>query len=270
MSPTRFRKIIYGFYRANRRDFPWRRTRNPYAILVSEIMLQQTQTSRVELKYGSFLEKFPTVHALAKAPMRNVLREWQGLGYNRRAIALKRLAEIVIAEHRGKIPKDPGSLAELPGLGPASGGAIAAFAYNVPSVFIETNIRRAYIHEWFPKRKTVADKEIIPLVGKTLDKKNPKEWYYALMDYGAMLGKTLGRENPNRRSTGYKVQASFAGSDRAARGMVVKNLLAVPSIGSDKLRPKLNIRTAQYRRVLRALEKEGIVIRRKGRISIPS
>ena len=144
-----FQRLIYRFYREHGRTFPWRRTRNPYHILVSEIMLQQTQTERVEEKYEQFLTHFPDFPSLAEAPLREILRVWRGLGYNRRAIALKNIASAVITEFHGNLPSCPEALISLPGIGRATACAICAFAFNKPVVFLETNIRRVFIHHFF-------------------------------------------------------------------------------------------------------------------------
>ena len=130
-----FQNIIRGFYEKNRRDFPWRNTRDPYKIFVSEVMLQQTQVSRVLLKYPEFIKVFPTLKSLAKAPFSDVLRVWQGLGYNRRARALKSASEAIWGLYKGKIPKDIEQLLGLPGIGPSTAGGILAFAYDTPISF---------------------------------------------------------------------------------------------------------------------------------------
>ncbi len=147
-----FRKKINNHYDQNGRDLPWRRTRNPYRILVSEIMLQQTQVERVIEKYAVFIKTFPDFPSLAEAPLHTLLTVWQGLGYNRRALALRACAQKVVAEHQGKLPKEPEKLLALPGIGKYTAGAVAAFAFNEPIVFMDTNIRRVYIHEFFHDR----------------------------------------------------------------------------------------------------------------------
>ena len=217
-----FKKMVWDYYRANRRDFPWRRNINPYRVLVSEIMLQQTQVSRGEVKYKEFLKKFPSFRALAKASNADVLIAWQGLGYNRRALYLKRTAEVVVNEHKGKLPDDPATLVKLPGIGIYTAGAVCAFAFNKPVVFIDTNVRRVFIHHFFNNREGVTDAELVPLVEATLDKENAREWYSALMDYGSMLGAK--EENANKRSAHYVKQSKFEGSLRQVRGKIIKLL----------------------------------------------
>ena len=224
-----FRTLVWNFYRKEgRHNLPWRKTKTPYKILVSEIMLQQTQVARVLEKYPKFLKKFPTITALANAPLTEVLTIWQGMGYNRRALALHRLAKEIVTAHKGKIPHTRNELEALPGIGPYTAGAIRAFAFNEPEVFIETNIRRVFIHHFFSHQlgnetsKLVGDKEILPFVEKTLDTKNPREWYFALMDYGAHLPKII--KNPNTKSAHYLKQKKFEGSHRQLRGRALKYL----------------------------------------------
>lgn len=229
--PTQIRDFqarVWAFYeRQGRHDLPWRKTKNPYKILVSEVMLQQTQVSRVREKYAEFLEVFPTVQALAETSLADVLRVWQGMGYNRRAKYLHDTAQKIIREHRGNVPKSEQALRALPGVGHYTANAILTFAHNEPRVFIETNIRRVFIHHFFKNKRGVSDKEILPLVEATLDTKNPREWYYALMDYGAHLPK-ITNKNPNRQSKHYVKQSSFRGSSREFRGKIIRSLSKEP------------------------------------------
>lgn len=188
MHSERFRGLVYDYYeKSGRHSLPWRNTRDPYKILVSEIMLQQTQVNRVLQKYEEFLKAFPDVGSLAEASTGEVLKIWQGLGYNRRALNLKRAAEIIKKDFRGEFPETAESLESLPGIGQSTRGAIMAFAFGTPTAFIETNIRSIYIHHFFKGEKNVHDREIMPLIEKTLDTENPRDWYYALMDYGVHL-----------------------------------------------------------------------------------
>lgn len=219
---TMFRQTVYAYYHKHKRDLPWRQTTNPYHILVSEIMLQQTQVARAELTYHEFLRAFPTIQKLANAPLADVLRAWQGMGYNRRAKMLHDTANIVVHEYSGHMPRDMATLMTLPGIGPSTAGGICAYAYNIPVVFIETNIRRVYIHHFFSDKQGISDKHIRPLVETTLDHENPREWYSALMDYGTYL--TTRVENPNRRSKHHVRQKPFKGSDREIRGAIIKIL----------------------------------------------
>jgi len=218
---------MWKFYGSHKRDFPWRNTSDFYNIWVSEMMLQQTQTSRVIDKYNEFIRTFPDFQSLANAPQSEVLRLWQGLGYNRRALYLKRSAEIItVANKENQKIVTTEFLVTLPGIGPNTAGAIYAFTMNKPVVFIETNIRRVMINEFFKNQSTVDDKEILQLIEQTLDSNNPREWYYALMDYGAYLAKTI--SNPNRQSRHYTKQSKFEGSLRQTRGKILKLLLNGP------------------------------------------
>ncbi len=219
-----FQRKVLAYYDQSQRSFPWRVTTNPYHILVSEFMLQQTQTARVVEKYESFIQTFPTLIALAKASFQDVLSYWHGLGYNRRARYLQETARIIMEQYNGIVPKDPDELQKLPGIGPYTASAISTFSYDIPNVFIETNIRSAFIHEFFPKKENVTDKEVLEIAEKSLLKDIPRIWYYALMDYGAMIKQTYG--NPNHRSSTYTKQSPFEGSLRQKRGAIIKLLLA--------------------------------------------
>ena len=263
-----FRKVVYTHYRTHGRDLPWRRTKNPYRILVSEVMLQQTQVPRVLDKYKEFVKAFPTIRSLAQAPLRDVVAVWSGLGYNRRALALKRLAETVVRDHNAKIPRDVDTLKSLPGIGPACAGAIATFAFGEPNAFIETNIRTVFIHHFFKQRNEVHDKEILPLVEQTLDKKDPRGWYYALMDYGVALKSEHG--NAGRRSAQYTKQSRFEGSNRQVRGRILRALLSVKSLPETALAESVGSSPAKVRRILKELEKEGFIRRSKTSWSLRS
>lgn len=165
---TGFQETILEYYRKNKREFPWRKTRDPYAILVSEVMLQQTQADRVIPKYREWMKKFPTIEVLARAPLKKVLLGWQGLGYNRRALNLKRAAERILTAHSGKFPRTIAEIDALPGVGPYTAGAIAAFAFDIRSAFIETNIRTVYLHSFFKGRTKVKEEEILEVIEQTL------------------------------------------------------------------------------------------------------
>ncbi len=265
-SVRKFQETVYKNYHDTPRHLPWRKTRNPYRILVSEIMLQQTQVERVLEKYGTFIKSFPDFPSLAEAPLHEILKVWQGMGYNRRAIALKRIAEIITKEFRGKLPSSENDLVKLPGIGKYSAAAILAFAFDRPTVFIETNIRRVFIHLFFQDREDVKDSEIFPLVEKTIDHNHPREWYYALMDYGVMLKKEL--ENPNRRSAHYKMQTPFQGSNRQIRGMILKLLLKKPDISECEILHTLRSDPEKIRENLAALQKDGFIWRKGKRLRI--
>ena len=251
-----FREIVYGHFRKYRRSFPWRETADPYRILVSEIMLQQTQTERVAPKYVEFVRAFPTPESLASADLRQVLSLWQGLGYNRRARMLHELARTVTAEYGGDIPADPALLAELPGIGPATAASICAFAFNMPLVFIETNIRAVFIHFFFDGRASVRDGEILPLAELALDRADPRSWYSALMDFGVMVKRRV--PNPGRKSAHYQRQSPFGGSRRQLRGRVIRALLEGDN-DAPGLARLLETPLAGVRDVLDDLVREGLV-----------
>ncbi len=277
MTIAAFRKEIWAHYhRAGRTDLPWRQTRDPYAILVSEIMLQQTQVARVERYYKRFIKQFPSFRALAQAKTSDVLSAWQGLGYNRRAIFLKRTAEIVIRDFGGKLPNNREALESLPGIGKGTSGSLMAFAFNTPEVFIETNIRRVFIHFFFPRRQKVTDEALERYIERSLDRERAREWYWALMDYGAAM-KTRGRgsrkklfSNPNRRSAHYKKQSAFAGSDRQLRGRILRSALSVPKrkIDAQTLEKILAVPQKRFKTVLDGLQKEGFIVRKGNYICI--
>jgi len=261
-----FRQQIYAHYRRNKRVLPWRKTHNPYKILVSELMLQQTQVGRVIEKYREFLRRFPTIESVARAPLRTILEQWQGLGYNRRALALKRLATICVDRYGGKVPRTIEALKFLPGVGAATAGAVCAFAFDRPVVFIETNIRSVFIHFFFRDREAVKDSEILPLIAQTLDAKRPHQWYYALMDYGAMLKER--QPNPGRRSAHYTRQSPFEGSRRQVRGKILRAVVAHPGISEAALVKEINRKEEMVRKALRQLRTEGFIVKKGKRLII--
>lgn len=207
------------------RDLPWRSTRDPYAVWVSEVMLQQTQVSRVDGRWQRWLERFPDAWALADAPLADVLSEWQGMGYNSRAKRLQVCAQQVCGKHGGTLPSDYQLLVSLPGIGPATAAGIRAFAFDQPGVYLETNVRTVLIHELFPEREQVDDKELVPLLEELCPAAScgVRDWYYALLDYGAHLKKTL--PNPGRRSKQHARQSKFEGSHRQKRAFVLRCVL---------------------------------------------
>ena len=266
LSPSQvrsFRKKVLGHYARHGRDLPWRKRVTPYRVLVSEIMLQQTQVDRVIDKYKQFLAAFPDLAILAKAPNAKLLRIWQGMGYNRRALSLKKLAQVVVVDHKGRLPSDPEKLIELPGIGPYTAGAIAAFAFNTPVIFMDTNIRRVYIHEFFRDRQNIRDDELLPLVRRTLPAKDARTWYNALMDYGTMLKRAHG--NSNRRSAHYTRQSPFENSNRQVRGAILKALVAGTPLTAARIVQETGMDAERVGKNLTALEREGF-IRKKGSI----
>ena len=257
-----FQKEIYEHYGTRGRDFPWRKKLSPYRVLVSEIMLQQTQVERVIEKYREFLEAFPDFTALAKAPLSKLLRIWSGLGYNRRALALKSLAQKVVDEHRGRLPTDLEKLLALPGIGRYTAGAVLAFAFNKPVVFMDTNIRRVYIHEFFHDQEHIHDDRLIPLVEQTMDSVHPRKWYNALMDYGTMIKEKHG--NPNRKSAHYTRQSPFENSNRQVRGKILKVLVAEPQLSTAQIVKRIGMDPERVKKNLAQLTEEGF-IKKQGR-----
>ena len=268
-----FQQKIYSYYQSFGRSFAWRQTHDPYHIVVSEIMLQQTQTDRVVSKYELFLIEFTTFKELAHASLGHVLSVWQGLGYNRRAQALHRVAKRVVDEYSGTLPHNIEILESFPGIGYATACSIVAFAFNRPTVFIETNIRAVYIDHFFSDAHSVNDQELMPLVKQTIDNTNPRHWYYALMDYGVMLKKS--KKNPNVRSAHHTVQSKFEGSDRQIRGAIIRMLSVIPTLSCNELFVHLvadkRIRAQQQRaeRILNQLVKEGLVYKQDDVIRLP-
>ncbi|QEM70279.1 A/G-specific adenine glycosylase [Geobacter sp. FeAm09] len=236
---------------------PWRETRDPYCILISEIMLQQTQVERVKAKYAEFLAAFPTLADLAGAPLPHVLRVWQGLGYNRRALALKRCAEEITDRFAGRFPTAIAELESLPGIGPYTARAVAAFAFGVAEAFIETNIRTVFIHFFFHGRDQVGDRELMPLVAATLDREDPRTWYYGLMDYGALLKQS--HANPGRRSAHHARQSRFEGSNRQLRSRMLRAVMVHPGITAEGLAELLGAETEAVQSNLAAMEREGFL-----------
>lgn len=264
MNTNAFKTLILAYAAAHKRDLPWRTpalTPNEngeldlYGVLVSEVMLQQTQVPRVILKYTEFLTAFPTLADLARADLPDVLRVWQGMGYNRRGKYLWQAARKLQSYHRviPGLSRDPfltpAELDALPGIGPATAASIYCFTYNKPVVFIETNIRKVYLFHFFPDREGVGDVELLPYIQKTMDYEQPREWYYALMDYGSYLSKMV--PNPNRKSKHYVRQSKFEGSDRQIRGALLRDHLAGK---------KHTLKNERERTIWKSLVTEGLII----------
>lgn len=248
---------VWDYYRHNKRDMPWRDNPTPYYVLVSELMLQQTQVSRVMEKFPPFIKVFPDFETLAAATPAQVIEHWQGLGYNRRALFLHRAAQAVVERFSGRLPSTPEELITLPGVGPGTAGSLAAFTYNEPTVFIETNIRRVFLHHCFTDREGVSDAELLPYVAAAVDKEHPREWYYALMDYGTHLAKQV--PNPNRRSKHHAVQSKFKGSDRQVRGAVLRLLVGGATVKCTLLPSLLGEPAERVEKIVAGLQKEGFV-----------
>lgn len=286
-------KKVYAHYRNHgRHHLPWRKTKNPYYILISELMLQQTQVDRVVPKYLLFIKTFPTLEALAAAPLSSVLLSWSGLGYNRRAQflhkAAKQIAHTFSGKERRELFKNPELLEALPGVGHYTARAVAAFAANAPVVFVETNIRTVFfaaIHS--SKGRTfgtvdnsagkISDRELLPHVASALETAlslgiAPKDWYAALMDYGAYL-KASGVKL-NAQSAHYAKQSKFAGSLRQLRGSLLRALLD-KQLSLRQLTEACSAQSAplftekQISHALARLQKEGLIMQRRGRLCLP-
>ena len=257
-----FSRKILKFYDQQGRKFRWREEISPYRILVSEIMLQQTQTGRVEEKFVAFLGRFPGFQDLAAAEFSEVLRYWKGLGYNRRAKYLHDISRTVVAEFGSALPDDPEILVRFSGIGKATAASICVFAFNKPYAFIETNIRTVFIHFFFPDQLGVSDTEIFALVEKTMDRENPRRWFYALMDYGVMLKKTVG--NLSRKSSTYRKQSRFEGSDRQLRGRILDLLLSRTRVDVTTAAIMLAQPEDRVRAQTAALHSEGLLVEDNG------
>lgn len=252
-----FQKQVWNFYKSNKREFAWRNTTNPYYIVVSEIMLQQTQTSRVEQKYQDFIKTFKDFKSLAQATQAEVLTLWVGLGYNRRALALYGIAQKVMAEYNGKLPDDVEVLKTFKGLGHATASSIVAFVFNKPTIFIETNIRAVFLHSFFKEEQEISDALLMPLVEATVCKDNPREWYYALMDYGVYLKKL--HKNPSRKSKHHAIQSVFEGSDRQIRGAIILKLTQQKTLSLAQLYQELSFDKDRIIQQCNKLKKEGMI-----------
>lgn len=261
-----FQKIIYDYFNKHERNLPWRMTDKPYHILVSEIMLQQTQVPRVIGKYEEFTKTFPDFKSLYKAPLQKILRVWQGLGYNRRALSLKKIAGIILKKLNGTLPSTIEELSSLPGIGKTTASEIAAFAFNKPTVFIETNIRAVFIHFFFHHKTNIKDSEILPLIEKTLDSSNPRLWYYALMDYGVMLKKQF--TNPGRKSAHYQKQTPFKNSNRQLRGLILKVVIEKQRISESGIIKNIKADPLRIKCVIIELQKDGLIEKKGKMVSI--
>ena len=243
---------------------PWRDNTDPYYVLVSELMLQQTQVDRVMPKFELFMATFPTIKDLAKAPLSAVLTVWSGLGYNRRAKFLHEAAKKVVTGFDGIIPDSYDALVSLPGVGPNTAGAILAYSFNQPVIFIETNIRTVYFHHFFEDQALVTDKELQVLIEQTVDNEHPRQWYWALMDYGSSLKK----QGASRldKSSHYKKQTPLKGSLREVRGLILK-ALAKKDYPVSELREKMP-GDERYAAALKAMLAEDLITQTNDRLHL--
>jgi A/G-specific adenine glycosylase len=264
-----FQATVWDYYHEHGRDdLPWRQPErdgsfSAYKTMVSELMLQQTQVGRVIPKYQAFLERFPDVQTLAAAEQGEVLRAWNGLGYNRRAKFLHQAASQIVNGYSGRFPDNETDLMKLPGVGRATANAIMAYAYNQPVSFIETNIRTVYIHHFFHDRTGISDKVLEPIIEQAVDREHPREWYWALMDYGTYLKRTVG--NLNMLSISYNKQSKFEGSPRQIRGQIIRLLSDKPRHVSG-LRQEINDKRLEA--IVADLAREGLIQKRGNSLSL--
>ncbi len=259
MTHDEFRRLIRQKGEETWRDMPWRQDTQPYYVLVSELMLQQTQVVRVVPKFEAFVARFPDEKTLAKATLAEVLQLWQGLGYNRRAKFLHAAAGVIVDEYDGRFPTDAVAILRLPGVGKNTAGAIRAYAFNEPALYIETNIRTVYIHHFFDDRFDIDDKEIMTLLQETIDYEHPRLFYQNLMDYGSWL-KAHGIKNI-AASKHYKKQQPLKGSVREVRGQIIR-LLGGQDYTEKELARALNA-DERFRPALEGLMRDGLVMSSK-------
>lgn len=258
--------LITWYQQYGRHDLPWRQTTDPYKILVSELMLQQTQVERVKPKYLAFIERFPSTKELAAASLRDVLVLWQGLGYNRRAKFLYECSKVIEDEYNGKFPQTEEELRALPGIGPYTASAVCTFAYNQPVRLIETNVRTVFLYHFFPEQTDIHDNDLFPLIAEALDTKNPRAWYSALMDYGTYLKKTF--PNPNKRSKQYNKQSTFTGSSRQVRGEIIRLLTKTAKLKKEDLYSQLQSNKKFFDQALEQLITEELVFNDSGELRL--
>ena len=255
MDILEFQELIWQKGNELFRDMPWRANTQPYYVMVSEIMLQQTQVDRVVPKFDAFIQRFPTIEDLSEAPLADVLQMWSGLGYNRRAKFLHEAAKKIIGEYGGIFPETEKDLISLPGIGVNTAGAILAYSFNKPSIFIETNVRTVYFYHFFLEKEDVTDNELRTIVEASMDSEHPREWYWALMDYGSYLKRQgIGQNNKSRH---YKKQSPLKGSVREVRGQILK-LLTTSDFDEATLRKEL-LADERFEGALLSLEQEGLI-----------
>lgn len=257
-----FIALIEAYYQKWGRRFPWRETCDPYEVLLSELMLQQTQTERVLPKFRRFLELWPDFYALDQAPFSEILKEWKGLGYNRRAIALKEIAKISVAQYAGSLPAELEKLRSLPMVGTATAAAVRSFSFNLPSLYLETNIRRVLLYFFFSGEKKIRDRDLYEVLEQLQSRDNPKQWYYALMDYGVFLKKQV--KNPNLRSAHYVKQGKFENSNRQIRGQILTVFTERGAVKREELCRRLKFEEERINECLEALIQEKFIIPRVG------
>ena len=267
MEIEEFKNIINTWYLVHRRDLPWRKTFDPYSIVVSEIMLQQTQVGRVLNFYDKFLNTFPTFSSLATADNKTLFELWNGLGYWKRALNLRKIAEIIQLKYEGVFPSDIDTLKTLPGVGEYTSAALKCFIYNYPVAFVETNIRKVINHFFFNGSDNVSDKEIYRIADLVLDRDNPREWNYSLMDYGSS-------EFRSKKTTKNDKKESFVFSNRFYRGELIRFITQKGEVSRDEIHILLNtisenkITNSRVSSILESLIKDQLISNKKDRYYI--
>jgi A/G-specific adenine glycosylase len=267
---------LLAWYRHRRTAYPWRGDRDPYRVLVSEVMLQQTQAQRVVPAFNAFLERFPSVRALAAAPRAEVVRAWGNLGYNRRAVALSEAARAIVQDHGGRIPDDPAVLRVLPGIGPYTASAIAALAYGRPTPALDVNVRRVVARARLgsdPEESRPAD--VARAAREWLDGTDPADWHQAVMDLGRVVCRPVPRcpacpleaacavrIRPRHVPTRHRPRRAgepFVGSRRHLRGRVVALLRERHPRSLGALAASTDSSVDRVAEVVRAMTAERIV-----------
>lgn len=260
---TKFQTHILDWYTVHKRDLPWRQTRDPYKILVSEMMSQQTQISRVVPKYVAWIERFPTVEDLAQASVRDVLVFWSGLGYNRRAVYLQRCAQVIVREYQGAFPKEENALLQLPGVGRYTARAILCFAFDMQVTVVDTNIKKIILTQ-FVKKDHLPEKDIETITSMLLPKGKAYEWNQALMDYAGMELKKEKIRVPK--------QSKFTGSNRFVRGTIIKILLKHQRVTQKQLHQYVEafvtIDEKRFTAILSLLQKDGLIVQNRELITL--
>lgn len=278
VSRAKFNKALFSWHKKNYRKMAWRDTHEPYLILVSEIMLQQTQVARVKEKYAEFIKRFPRVKKLAAAPLGDVLRIWSGLGYNRRAKYLHQCAKVIASEYEGEFPGDYGSLVKLPGIGRSTAGALLAFAFGHDTPMIDTNIHRILVRVFFNRKKIPSDSELYDFAITLIPKGKGRMWNYAMLDLGATLctARNHSESCPMNKLHGdvgdfvfKKPQKKFTGSERFYRGKLLKLLTVENVVRLPRIKQELAGYKGDVNELLSRLLKEGMIIKKKALYSLP-
>jgi A/G-specific adenine glycosylase len=264
-SPRRIRAVqarLLDWYAENRRDLPWRRTTDPYAILVSEIMLQQTQVARVVPKFDDWLTAWPDLESLAAAPLAGVLQRWQGLGYNNRARRLQACAQAAVAGSpdgvRATLPTTPQGLRALPGIGPYTARAVLIFAHNADLAAVDANVRRVLTHE-LELPEDLGEKDLQAVADAALPRGSSRDWHNALMDYGSLVltVRTTGIASLSRQGT-------FEGSRRQKRARLLRRLLDRGPQPATELAAALDLPLEEAADALERLGRDGLVVQTGG------